>query len=78
MEFNNKLNKGFEIKDILNFKGVYSGQYPLETKTDKIRILTNDEIQNAKVYNFETKKESKVYDFEKINSNDNGLDEINI
>lgn len=70
MKFKDRLKTNFEEKEITNFKGVYSGQLPIETKEDTIKILTNNIIEKAKVYNYETNKETKIYDLEKINSND--------
>lgn len=70
MEFDKRLNTDFEIKEITQFNGVYSGQLQVDTKKDFIKVLTNDIIQNAKVYNYETKKYSDVYNLDKINSND--------
>lgn len=70
MNFENRMSKDFKEIEILDFKGVYSGQYPLETRKDTLKILTNEIIENAKVYNYDTKKETKVYDLEKVTSND--------
>ena len=70
MNFKDRLKTNFELKEITNFKGVYSGQLPLDTKEDCIKILTNNIIEASKVYNYETNKETKVYDLEKINSID--------
>jgi len=56
--------------EITSFKGVYSGQLPIKTELDKITILTNDIIKNSTVYNYETKKETEVYDLTKVNSLD--------
>ena len=43
---------------------------PIKVEKDKICTLTNETIKNAKVYNYENGKETKIYDLEKINSND--------
>ena len=56
--------------EITSFKGVYYGQLPIKTELDKITILTNDIIKNSTVYNYETKKETEVYDLTKVNSLD--------
>lgn len=60
----------YEQKEILEFKGVYAGQYPVKTKSDKITILTNNILQNCTVYNCETNKETSVYDMEKVSAYD--------
>lgn len=70
MNFKNRINTEFIQKDITTFKGVYSGQLPIKTKEDNIKILTNDIIENSTVYNYETNKETKVYDIDKLNSSD--------
>lgn len=70
MGFSKRLNTGFTIKEITQFNGVYSGQLQVETEKDFIKVLTNDIIENAQVYNYETKTYSKVYNLDKINSND--------
>ena len=72
MNFKKYLKNNYNIIELTNFKGVYAGQFPLENleKQDTIKILTNEEIENAKVYNFDTKKETKVYDLDKLISND--------
>ena len=40
-------NQEYEAKEILEFKGVYAGQYPITTKNDKIIILTNENTASA-------------------------------
>ena len=72
MKFNEYLKNNFQTIELTTFKGVYAGQFPLENKNNKdtIQILTNEEIEKAKVYNYDTKKESKVYDLNKLTAND--------
>lgn len=53
-----------------DFYGVYYGQSSLPLPPDKISYLTSPAIENAVVFNFETNKETKVYDMEKLNSKD--------
>lgn len=73
----NKIQKeiGLDISDIDNmyelqekgdFYGVYYGQLGLDVKPDKISVLTNDTLENCITYNFETKKNGKIYDEEKF------------
>lgn len=73
-EISNKMNitleSNYEEKKIIEFKGVYVGQFPIKSENDEIRILTNDIIENCIVYNYEKNKETKVYDMEKINAYD--------
>lgn len=72
MGVNKYLQNDFKAVELTSFQGVYSGQFPLENrnKQDIIKILTNEEIESAKVYNYDTKKETKIYDLEKLTSND--------
>lgn len=70
MHFYDRLETKFWEKEITKFKGVYAGQLLLDTKEDIIKVLTNNVINESKVYNYETNKETKIYDLEKINSND--------
>lgn len=69
-EMNTKIENKYEEKSIINFKGAYAGQLPLETQEDEIRILTNDILENCRVYNYETKEYTKIYDMSKKNSLD--------
>lgn len=63
-------NSEFEETELANFKGVYSGQFPINTQTDKLTILSNSAIENMTVYNYETKTTTSVYDKSKLNSLD--------
>lgn len=69
-EMGNVLNEKYEENEILTFKGVYSGQYPISSSSDILKILTNDMLENCIVYNYENNKETKIYDMEKINAYD--------
>lgn len=70
MEFNDRLTIPFEEEQVIEFEGIYAKEVPLKTKKDTISILTNSVIQNAKVYNYENKDETKIYDKNKIDSYD--------
>lgn len=70
MNFKDRINTPFTQKEITTFKGVYSGQYPIQLKEEQIKVLTNDLIEQSTVFNYETNKQTKVYDLDKINSND--------
>lgn len=67
---NLKLEGQYEEKKIVDFKGVYTGQFPIEIESDEIRILTNEMIEDCTVYNHETDKKTKIYDIGKIKSPD--------
>lgn len=74
MNFNDRIITDFDLKKVTDFKGVYSGQLQVDTKKDVINILTNNVIENSKVYNIETKKTTEIYDIEKLN----GVDKYDI
>ena len=69
-KMNLKIRGEYEEKKVADFKGVYAGQFLKEVGSDEIRILTNEIIENSKVYNHETHKITKVYDMEKVNAPD--------
>lgn len=70
-----KLEKGMNLKDTTKinytsldmgeYYGTYYGQYGMKLNPDQFIILTNDAIDNAKVYNFETNKYTNVYEDKK-------------
>lgn len=64
------LEMQYEEKKILDFKGVYSGQYPVSTSGDELRILTNKILEECIVYNYETNTNSNVYDMTKLSAYD--------
>ena len=68
MGFKNRLTASYEKQEIIEFDGIYAGELPL--KLDKICILTNEVIKSSKVYNYESAKETEIYDKEKLNGND--------
>lgn len=51
----------YTINDVGDFYGAYYGQLATNILPDKMYILTNDTIQNSITYNYETKKQNKVY-----------------
>lgn len=69
-EMNVKIENEYEQKSIIKFEGAYAGQLPLGTQEDEIKILTNDILENCKVYNYETKEYTKIYDMSKKDSLD--------
>ncbi len=70
MGFKNRLQTDYTKVDIVDFEGLYAGQLPIKTDKDTISILSNNIVEAATVYNYETQRESKVYDLTKIDSND--------
>ncbi len=70
MGFKDSLNTSYKKQEIIEFDGIYAGGTTLKLDKDKICILTNEIIENSKVYNYENEKETQIYDKEKLNSND--------
>lgn len=70
---NIKLN--FEQTEYGKFYGAYYGQLGKSMEPDKIYYLTNKVIKEATTYNYETKKEEKVYDISKA---DRSLDKYDL
>lgn len=68
MNFN--ISENYNEQKITTFKGVYAGQLPINTKEDEIRILINNTIAYANVYNYETKEQGEIYNFKKLNGYD--------
>lgn len=61
----------YEVKTLDNpFYGVYNGQSAFDLEPDIIKYLSNDIIDNMKVYDYENDKEISVYDMEKAYSKD--------
>ena len=52
------------------FYGVYYGQTALPLAPDTITLLTNDTLENATVWDFESGTRGKIYDLEKLDSRD--------
>ena len=69
-QMNANISKDYETIKITDFKGVYSGQLPISSENDEIKVLTNDTLKRCKVYNYETKEYSGIYNLKKINSLD--------
>lgn len=69
-EMNFNISNFYQKEKITKFLGVYAGQLPIKNNYEDINILINDSINNSKVYNYETKKTTQVYDLTKINSID--------
>lgn len=53
-----------------NFYGVYYGQFALSANKDSIYCLTNEAIENCKVFDYQNNKEISVYNEEKVNDKD--------
>lgn len=64
----------YEIKKIGDFYGGYYGQVGTKVTPDELIYLTNETIENCITYNYETKKQSKIYDLEKYNTSQDKYD----
>lgn len=65
----------YEEKSLGDFYGTYYKEIKNnELKPDELKYLTNDILENCKVYNEETKTEEKIYNLEKVNESKNKYD----
>ena len=70
----NQMN--FEITDnnventVTTFKGSYAGRLSVTKDIDTMKTISNPSIDNSSVYNYETKKYTKIYDYDKLKSLD--------
>ena len=67
---NFSITQNYNEQKVATFKGVYAGQLPINTKEDEMKILVNDAIADANVYNYETKEQGGIYNFKKLNGYD--------
>ncbi len=66
-----ELNLDFQEKTLdRDFYGVYYGQSALPLESEKIKYLTNEITENAKVFDFQNNKEISVYDMKKAEGKD--------
>lgn len=54
----------------VTFNGVYSGQYALDVDGEEIHYLTNKNLENCSVFDYENNKSISVYDMEKASGKD--------
>lgn len=69
-DMGNKKDTSYTSKYVTSFSGTYAGRLPVNVGKDEIVVLSNEDIQNAKVFNYDKNKESLVYDYTKMNSLD--------
>ena len=70
MKLKDTSNINYDIEDL----GDFYGQLGMQVTPDRIKILTNKTIQNLMVYNFETSKNEKVYNIEKMKKSSDKYD----
>ena len=68
MNFN--LTNNNTINTITTFKGNYATRLLVTKEIDTIKTISNPHINNSSVYNYETQKYTKIYDYDKIKSLD--------
>ncbi len=59
-----------KVKATDDFHGVYYGQSALPLPAETLYYMTSDMIDNCITFNFETEKEGRVYDLEKLKGRD--------
>ena len=55
---------------VITFKGSYADRLSVTKDIDTIKTISNPSIDNSSVYNYETKKYTKIYDYDKLKSLD--------
>lgn len=70
MGFKERLTTQYSKKYVTDFEGLYAGQLPIKVGKDSINILTNNIIEDATVYNYEDKKETSIYNLERLEGYD--------
>ena len=58
------------INTVTTFKGSYASRLSVTKDIDTIKTISNPSILNSSVYNYETKKYTKIYDYNKLKSLD--------
>lgn len=58
------------INTVTTFKGSYAGRLSVTKDIDTIKTISNPSILNSSVYNYETKKYTQIYDYDKLKSLD--------
>lgn len=71
MEMGTSISGKYEIKTVPKpFYGVYYGQSALPLEPDTMHYLTNDNLDQCKVYNVDTKETTGLFDEDKLESRD--------
>lgn len=55
---------------VTTFNGSYAGRLSVTKDIDTIKTISNPSIDNSSAYNYETKKYTKIYDYDKLKSLD--------
>lgn len=58
------------VNTVTTFKGSYAGRLSVTKDIDTIKTISNTSTLNSSVYNYETKKYTQIYDYDKIKSLD--------
>ena len=65
MNLNDTSNLNYQKEELGDFYGAYYGQLGMKVMPDKISILKNDIINNARAYNLEKNSYEEIYNMEK-------------
>ena len=65
MNLNDTSNLNYQKEELGDFYGAYYGQLGMKVMPDKISILKNDTINNARAYNLEKNSYEEIYNMEK-------------
>ena len=58
------------VNTVTTFKGSYAGRLSVTKDIDTIKTISNPSTLNSSVYNYETKKYTQIYDYDKLKSLD--------
>ena len=67
---NNEVIPNSYASSVSDFKGVYASRLPIKTDYDEIKIINNNYIENAIVFNPIKNEYSKIYNYNKLKSLD--------
>lgn len=72
---NGTVYNDYKTKTLTTFLGTYAGRIPRKNNTiDDLTILTNNIIDNAIVYNYQTKTYTNIYDLSKLSTSNDKYD----
>ena len=69
-QMNFALTNNNVVNTVTTFKGSYAGRLSVTKDIDTIKTISNPSTLNSSVYNYETKKYTKIYDYDKLKSLD--------
>ena len=69
-QMNSDITNNNVVNTVTTFKGSYAGRLSVTKDIDTIKTISNPSTLNSSVYNYETKKYTQIYDYDKIKSLD--------